>query len=210
MAEFVVLIPLYLVLIFGLIYLGNLALCKQQVVEAARFQGWQARGIASSNSAGLKDKFFGRFSGEASINPRVKPYRFSSDKVREDLNGAGVRGSREGKNITRLLNNMDRGWLQESQVTIKFTYRPTFFTLAGLAPKQEMSSDHAIILRGTEERPTYRDRSHRHPIEELTDAAGASFHPGEDPYEKRDVKPDNRGRRSPWDVDWFKDKHPRR
>jgi len=204
-AEFVALLPLYLAMIAGMYYLGDLAVLKQQCVEAARYYAWGGTG---SDAA-----FFRGFMGSGNASASERTFSIGEADVRKELDARGTGGAgarpEDARLMASLLAPRGRPWLVYKVGEAAYRYRPSFYAFAGVAPEATVSAECTVLFRTANDREAFRPGSHRHPIESAFDEAGRPWHPAEDPYAKRDRDVDNRGRRSPWDVDWFKDKHPR-
>jgi len=114
-----------------------------------------------------------------------------------------------GKGTLTWATSSNQPWLTYKTGTATFQYRPGFYAFAGVAPDTTIGAEASVLLRTDNEREAFRPGSHRHPIEAITESVGRPFHPGDDPYNVREWNADSRGRRTPWDPDWFKDTHPR-
>ena len=200
-AEFVVLLPLYLAMIAGLHYLADISILKQQCVEAARY-------YAFGGTRG-DDVFFRGFQGSGSASGHEQRFAITEQDVQKELRARGVRDRVDARVVASLLENGGSPWLAYRVGSASYRYRPSFYAFAGVAPETTIGAEVTVLARTTNQREAYREGSHRHPIEAITDEVGRPWHPGDDPFQKRDWDTDDRGRRSPWDVDWFKDKHPR-
>lgn len=125
LAEFVVLMPVYSALFIGLIYLGHLAVIRQQVHEATRFLAWQNDASGQRNSQGqIKSYFFNAISGFAKVNipnpeaPAPSPIRFEGasggngpdfERVIKKHAGEIIGGQNGAGRIRSLLDSKDRG-----------------------------------------------------------------------------------------------------
>lgn len=195
LAEMVILLPVYMLLLFGLIHIGQRVIIRQQAVEAAWYVAWHPDPVNSP--AEVNAAFFGNFQrlGQASLAfGRPNDIRVTS----EDLSRIGGADRESADATARILNNEGgdgRGGplLREGSAEVRFDYvsrwSPPFFD-----PSGTMWAAARVVHRvAGRERPTYRDGDERHPIEAFFYGRGRRGRDRLDDYERRWAA---------WDPDW--------
>lgn len=199
-AELVVLIPVYIVMLTGLIYLGEGTVARQEGIEATRFMAWQGHGDIGGDGlfggggggifgggggilggggvfseSEMEERFFDRFSGSLEIaNVRRSEFRHSQGDVRDALSGTGSRA--DEAEVARFLNNDGESLIVESTGRVRFVYRSAFFDLAGLdSPDLPIDWVHYVLLPSGTRRDVFRSHDEEHPIEEFTDTEFGTY-----------------------------------
>jgi Flp pilus assembly protein TadG len=129
MVEFVVLLPVYLLLIVGMIYMGHLMIIRQQVVEASRWYAW-------SNNRSLnftaRSRFFSRFSGRSlSALGSINNPGTRENQVPVFSSAFSNEADPDARTVARelLLNSQGNGTnLVERVATARFDYTFPLFT----------------------------------------------------------------------------------
>lgn len=136
MAEFVVLLPVYLLLFVVMIYMGHLMIIRQQVVEASRWYAWSPPNSAwaspNASPVEVNNTFFGRF-----VKGRMNALGRASVSVQRDNNIPEIakglqaeRGSTEAKRLAQdfLMNTEGNGTNIEKRVArVEFRYNFPWF-----------------------------------------------------------------------------------
>lgn len=170
MAELAVLLPVYLMLLVGVIVFGRWVLARQQVVEAARFACWQ--GTPGTDLS----QFFGRFPRKT-LSPRQqqRDFQVATKDVKDAFNdGRGSSTVDFKQQDIDLAGQILQGamfdgqaWLQESQVTVEMSYPIITYMLGNLAPQARVSCKGAVITRTSAQWPTFQEGSRDHPIQKV-------------------------------------------
>lgn len=136
MAEFVVLLPVYLILFVTMIYMGHLMIIRQQVVEASRWYAWSppnsAWGSPNASPIEVNSTFFGRF-----VRGRMNAIGRATASVQRDTNIPeiatglqGQRGSTEAKRLAQdlLMNTQGNGTnIEKRTARVEFRYNFPWF-----------------------------------------------------------------------------------
>lgn len=132
MAEMVILLPVYLMLMVSMIYLGHIMLVRQQVLEATRWFAWQER--QNSDPGSVNSKFFPRFSVEKHVKGkgagRASPRGGSApsfyDEVIDDTNVSGA--DNNAKALAKaVLSYNDRNMVVKRSAEVDFRYNYTTY-----------------------------------------------------------------------------------
>ncbi len=172
--EFIVLIPVYIMMMAGLFSIGQLTATKQGLVGAVRYEAWSGKKV----SADLTKPFFPGTSGTyehdwvAAAAPAFDDLEPKTQEERRDLIAASVEN---GKEIAKaLLTNAqgDGPTLKGSSAWGKFTYKGLLVGLTSL----EFESAHYVMLPTGKKRPEHQENSQDHYVAKLPKAP---FDPGE-------------------------------
>lgn len=201
--EMAVLLPVYLLLLAGLLTTGHLVLVRQGVVMATRYRAWEplnARPRASADD--LSRAFFPIFhndTGDKSGGVFASPPVVRRDwrATQRDLAFAGDGATRVGRapNLMQrpqlgqlalaLLNNDARGdrpTIRTSQAVGMFPYRAKWVPTFGIGSLVSTPSCRAsVLLPSLAERAGHVDRRQEHPIERYG-MPGRSFQPSQNRY----------------------------
>lgn len=199
MVEFVVLLPVYLLLIVALFFFGNLAEARQAMVQATQVHAWDPMQRYSANQ--LRSGIFGfnQNNGTFAISDNGRPASAigTGGQVRDnDL--VATNGGGNGRTIARnVLNNQSGSGLpfKLSTSTGAFTY--TGVSLFGAQPVQ--STDCSVLLPARHTRKVYQE-GQTHPS---VGFSGSSLDPSQSAYQPISPKYQGYfdGREGIWDVD---------
>ncbi|MBX3471295.1 MAG: pilus assembly protein [Planctomycetes bacterium] len=150
--EFIVLIPVYIVLLAGLFTMSQVMHVRQQVVAAARFEAWNLdanRGTEHGPDA-IRDAFFGVRSGTWSCEPR-------SEDLPLELAGAG-----RGRDLGNLvLANKVEGANEQAKPPLRRVLVDGIFEWTGLSfltgARIAISTRSAVVLMTDHKRPMFQD-----------------------------------------------------
>ncbi|MBI4576296.1 MAG: hypothetical protein HY722_08550 [Planctomycetes bacterium] len=168
MAEMVVLLPVYLLLIVGAIYRGDLGLVAQRAEIAARYTAWQTAGGVNATP------FFGNFRGlarEGSGGPATQVYTIGATILHlgraQAYRGDPGRDGSEEYYVTAILDGRlgPGAWLEgrESQVDFQYTSYTAGSRNVMELPDATVSRAHTTLLKTPAHR-TLGDPS-RHDVE---------------------------------------------
>jgi Flp pilus assembly protein TadG len=154
--EFIVLIPIYLLMICALFSISQLMLVRQSVVAAARYEAWSSsRGGGPSAGTGVKDAFFGTLVGTWSAQMQ------SNADVALTLQNANAKG---GKIAQMVLDNAvsapgGGGAVKPlRQVEVKGTFNYTGISpIIGVTRAFAISTVSAVVLTNPHDRPVFKD-----------------------------------------------------
>lgn len=157
--EFIVLVPVYIVMLAGLFSMGNVMHVRQQVVAAARFEAW-SEGKGKQQEHGpdaIKAAFFGIDNGswEATID--------KEDDVDLNVTGGGRSSTIASKVLANQVTNPNQTAVHPlRRVVVEGSYRwngLSFLTGRELV----IGTRTAVILTNEHERPIYEDdQDHEH------------------------------------------------
>jgi len=173
MAEMVVLLPVYLLLIVGMIYTGHLVLIRQQVVEAARWYAWSRSTGGQRPERLFLSNFRGTGRAQVSADVAVQVQAFDFKRAVLDR----ISGTRAGRNLAQDLV-MDRQGgrgtnLERRQARVQASYSfPWFVDRLGVKEVGQ-SCQHVVYVHAKDPRQSLAQRRRfrrfqPHPIELTT------------------------------------------
>lgn len=164
--EFIVLIPVYLLLLTGLFMFTNLALIRQSLVAASRFQAWAPDEPGSY--ANFEQAFFGPYRGSYGARTRTKrPVTVAAGAVRPD---DFTLGSNRARALAAHVvdNGGDRPlWRVEAQSAYTYTGL-VVFGAAGITQRTQS----VVLLPREHTRAEFVDGEAEHPMIEWDTGAG--------------------------------------
>ena len=200
-AELVILVPVYLVIVYAMIFFGQGMLIRQQATEAARYMAFKAPGQSMGDVAGFFDD---RFDGSLLDAQRVPPEEVIVKS--EDIRNA-LEGEAEGKHaeqIAKVLNNNDDGLLQKAGAALIWRYQASWAVFAGVTGTNDIRAELSLYHMVPGKRRPIWEEGKDHPI--MAYQLGAGQFEGEK-YEKQlpeDLR-DPKGK-GPWDIGWRPEK----
>ena len=155
MAEMAVLSPVYILIVIGLIYLGDMVMAKQQAVAAARYLAWKPNAKYTGSASSVKSQFFAGLPGKVSrvVDREEKKDLYDAGGLRKALKDAWCADAEcyvwAGKTAKLLNGRNGRKWLWEGTSEVEFTLSPVgagsrFFSF----PEVKVASSHTTLLRG--------------------------------------------------------------
>jgi hypothetical protein len=170
--EFIVLIPVYILLMTGLFSLTQLVLCRQAIVGAARYEAWTGKALPGAR------EFFTSLPGTYTSNVRVTSGR--EFHTQNELQVQGNEGAELGpgrrdqaaRMALELLNNThgDAAPLELVRNDASFAYSGLLVGTRNVT----ISTKAAVVLMAKHTRPEHHDGEQKHPI---SDVQGAPFDP---------------------------------
>ncbi len=198
MVEFVVLLPVYLLLIVALFFFGTLAEARQAMVQATQVHAWDPMQRYSANQ--LRSGIFGfnQNNGTFAISDNGRPACALGTGGQVQDNDLAGSGGGNGRTIARnVLNNQSGSGLpfKLSTSTGAFTY--TGVSLFGAQPVQ--STDCSVLLPARHTREVYQE-GQTHPA---VGFSGSNLDPSQSAYQPIGPKYQGYfdGREGIWDVD---------
>jgi len=170
--EFVVLIPVYLMLLVGLFMMGNLLMARQALVAAVRFQAWSPKDPSSLSGFADNGKAFfgpypGRFTPQGRRQSPVTLARGRADRQQLQLTGdessrissGGLQGLSDNARAIAAdaLNNGNDAPFLLTEVEASFTYDGV--RLLATPPISQTASA-AVLLPRKHTRKEYEPGSH--------------------------------------------------
>lgn len=158
--EFIVLIPVYLLMVCALFSISQLMLVRQSVVAAARYEAWcSGRGRAPA-PGNVKDAFFGTLVGTWSATIE------DETDVSTRFQNAGARGAKIAQmvmdNEVTDPNVAQVAPLRQVQVKGTFTYTG-LSPIIGVTRSFDIATVSAVVLTNPHQRPVFKDRqTHEH------------------------------------------------
>jgi len=121
LVETVILLPIYILIFFGIIFLGESMVIKQKIHVAERYGAWMY-GINQSPPTRdrVKTLFFSGFDGEVKLEP---PDRYNIDFTKEKK-GEILRDYPDGNLAGEVLNDFKESWMARYGATVEYIYHP--------------------------------------------------------------------------------------
>lgn len=177
--EFIILIPIYVLLLGGLFMISNLALIRSALVQANRFQAWAPQ--EPSTYAGLQngDSFFGPYNGTFNLNPdpSIGVERKKTAVTYKNANAAAAslpsvtgfsRSSQSQTLAADALNNIGSGGTADQalwRVEAAASYEYNGVRLLGLGPITQITRCVVLLPREhTREEFKKDDQGDPHPV----------------------------------------------
>ncbi len=124
LVETVILLPIYILIFLGIIFLGESLLIKQKIDVAERYGAWM-KGINPSpfTSNQMKALFFSGFKGKVTLGPTV---RYKIDFTQGNRNSILQNYYPDSAPLAGdVLNNFDESWMTRYKAKIEYTYSPS-------------------------------------------------------------------------------------
>lgn len=155
MAEMAVLAPVYVLIVVGLLFVGDMVLAQQQCVVAARYLAWKPNAKVRGTTGSVQQQFFDGLPGRVTkvVDDETKKDLFSASEFRKSLKDAYAVDPEyyawAGK-ITKLLNGRNgKKWIWEGKAEVEYTLMPVGAG-SGLFkfPDVKLTASHTTLLRG--------------------------------------------------------------
>ena len=181
--ELAILCPVYMMLIMGLLQIGNAVIARQKLVQAVQIAAWLP-GERSADAGALDRTIWvgGRYGGSFTVNPSRNRYMLSTDETfkkaasRSDLIGSppgdvddgGKAASQLARSVLEHSDQSGNGHLEKSSAEGSFGEMRFKFAL-GFDVKTTPKTDVVVLHRTTVEREGYKAGDPGHPIENYVD-----------------------------------------
>ncbi len=155
MAEMAVLAPVYILIVVGLLYLGDMVMAQQQCVVAARYLAWKPNAKYKGSNSTVQQQFFSGLPGRVTrvVDEESKKDLYNAGDFRRSLKDAYAVDPEyyawAGK-ITKLLNGRNgKKWIWEGSAEVEYTLMP-IGAGSGLFkfPDVKLSAAHTTLVRG--------------------------------------------------------------
>ncbi|RME03140.1 MAG: pilus assembly protein [Planctomycetota bacterium] len=169
-AELVILIPLYILLVVGMNFLGQLGLAQQAAEKASRYWAWKP-GFWGRSGAAKHFKTYPFPGGSMSLFSRASAREvdlYTPADIQQALRKAGFspqspNGVDMNRTIALFLNGLDKVFLKRSQATVSYRFRPKGISFFGGFSVQ---STHYVTLFARNKREDKSQKGNRHAIED--------------------------------------------
>lgn len=177
MAEMAVLLPLYLLLLYGMYFMGEISLAQLISEKAARCAAWDT----SWNARKEAKRHFESYSFFENSPPSILAYKqsrdlFTAKYLREILKEAKVTlnqygGAKNQELLQHILNNpADKAMFRRSEALVQFRFTPAGLDRLGTVT---IRAYHVVDLPSFEKRsPKPSQKNLRHAIEEISQFLG--------------------------------------
>lgn len=151
LVEVAILAPLYVLILLGLVYWGDLTLAQQQCHLASRYITWKPGSAANLGATVSAKKFFGGLPGNATVIPKTLPQGSipSTQEISSAFLEAGVGDPEilmEAWLGSKILGGFGSPWLRRKATTVRFD--PTPFGLT-VFPIATITVESGTLLRGS-------------------------------------------------------------